>query len=147
MADAILLFHLASTLAMVGLIWFVQVVHYPLMARVGAAEFCPYERHHQRRTTAVVAPLMLTEAGTAVLLLWIRPSPVPFTPCLTGLVILAVVWLSTYLWQVPIHRQLALEYSPSSIRRLVRSNWLRTAAWSARGVIVLWMAATRFWGI
>ena len=147
MADAVFLLQLFSTIAMVGLIWFVQVVHYPLMGRVGGAEFRRYERDHQRRTTVVVAPLMLAEAGTALLLLWLRPSYAPFALCLVGLVLLAVVWLSTYLWQVPIHRQLALEYRSESIRRLVRSNWLRTVAWSARGVVLGWMAATGFSGV
>ena len=97
MADIVLLLQLFSTVAMLGVIWFVQVVHYPLMERVGEEEFCRYERDHQRRTTMVVAPLMLTEAGTALLLLWVRPSSVPFAPCLVGLLLLAVVWLSTYL--------------------------------------------------
>ena len=31
----LLLLHAAATLFMTGLIWFVQVVHYPLFARVG----------------------------------------------------------------------------------------------------------------
>ena len=33
--DVLLLVHAASTLFMAGVIWFVQVVHYPLMASVG----------------------------------------------------------------------------------------------------------------
>jgi hypothetical protein len=57
--------HLMSTLIMVGLIWFVQVVHYPLMADVGPREFRRYAPLHQSRTTFVVAGPMLTEAGTA----------------------------------------------------------------------------------
>jgi hypothetical protein len=40
--------HLAATAAMVGLIWFVQVVHYPLFASVGADEFVAYENAHTR---------------------------------------------------------------------------------------------------
>lgn len=32
---ALLLVHAAATWAMVGLVWFVQVVHYPLFAQVG----------------------------------------------------------------------------------------------------------------
>ena len=38
-AEFIVLLQLASTLAMVGLIWFVQVVHYPLFEKVGAGGF------------------------------------------------------------------------------------------------------------
>ena len=45
----ILLLHTLSTLSMLGLIWFVQIVHYPLMARVGRVRFHAYETDHQRR--------------------------------------------------------------------------------------------------
>ena len=57
-SDALLLACLASTLFMTGLIWFVQVVHYPLFDRVGAARFVPYHAAHSRRTSWVVAAPM-----------------------------------------------------------------------------------------
>ncbi len=38
--------HITATLYMTGLIWFVQIVHYPLFARVGNAEFSAYEQRH-----------------------------------------------------------------------------------------------------
>ena len=41
-----LLVHVVATLVMTGLIWFVQIVHYPLMAKVGRADFAEYERLH-----------------------------------------------------------------------------------------------------
>ena len=50
---------------MTGLIWFVQIVHYPLFLRVGADAFRTFSAEHQRRTTRVVAPLMLLEIATA----------------------------------------------------------------------------------
>lgn len=62
----IFIVHLAATLSMVGLIWFVQIVHYPLFAYVGAEKFIAYEAAHARLTTWVVAPPMLTEALTAL---------------------------------------------------------------------------------
>ena len=75
-AQGVLLLHLAATLFMVGVIWFVQVVHYPLLARVGTSGFEAYEQAHTRRTGWVVAPPMLAELVTAVLLLWVRPAGV-----------------------------------------------------------------------
>ena len=63
MAELILLLQAAATLPMVGLIWFVQIVHYPLFGEVGHDRFADYERNHQNRTTLVVAPLMLVEAS------------------------------------------------------------------------------------
>ena len=45
---------LASTLFMTGLIWFVQVVHYPLFSEVEPGDFLRYHAAHPRRTTRVV---------------------------------------------------------------------------------------------
>ena len=39
MADLVLLVHLLATAFMTGLIWFVQLVHYPLMKEVAATGF------------------------------------------------------------------------------------------------------------
>ena len=91
-----LLLQAAATLAMVGLIWFVQVVHYPLFGQVGRDEFAAYGRAHQALTSLVVIPLMLVEAFTAALLLWIRPEGVTVLAAIVGAVLFAVVWASTF---------------------------------------------------
>ena len=139
MIALVLMAQLVSTLGMVGVIWFVQVVHYPLFGKVGISGFRDYEQDHQRRTTLVVAPLMLTEAVTAVALLWLRPDIIPASLVVAGLGLIALLWASTFFWQVPAHERLAKSFDPATHRNLVRSNWLRTAAWSARGVMVCWM--------
>jgi hypothetical protein len=52
-ADKLLLLaHSAATLFLVGLIWFVQVVHYPLLAQVGTGEFVAYAASHGQAWTA-----------------------------------------------------------------------------------------------
>ncbi len=127
--SALLLAHLAATMAMAGVIWFVQVVHYPLFAAVGAAEFQAYERSHVTRTSMVLLPLMLAEATTAVLLL-IRGVPLSGV----GAALLALCWTVTFLVSVPCHRKLENGFDPQAHARLVNSNWMRTLAWSARAV-------------
>lgn len=139
--DVVLLVQLASTLAMAGLVWFVQVVHYPLFAAVGAAGFAAYETEHARRTSLVVVPLMLAEAVSAAALLWLRPEAVPFAAAAAGLALVGLIWLSTFLVQVPLHDVLARGFDAAAQRRLVATNWLRTALWTLRGGLVLWMAA------
>jgi len=71
LATLIPLVHAGATWFMTGLIWFVQIVHYPLMGAVQADAFPAYEVAHQRRTTWVVGPVMLIEASCAVLLFWL----------------------------------------------------------------------------
>ncbi|MBM98401.1 MAG: hypothetical protein CMJ77_04690 [Planctomycetaceae bacterium] len=136
-----LLIQVGATLAMVGLIWFVQVVHYPLFSEVGRDSFRRYEMDHQRLTTYVVAPLMLAELATAVMLLWWRPSAISTPWVWLGLVLLGSIWIMTYAVQVPQHAALANSYDEDIQRRLVFGNWYRTFAWTARGGIVLWMVS------
>lgn len=135
----IVMAQLASTWFMVGLIWFVQVVHYPLFAKVGAAGFQAYETDHQRFTTYVVAPVMLCELATAILLVANTPTQVPRWSAGLGLLLLAVIWGLTYAVQVPLHTQLAQQYSAADVQSLVAGNWWRTLAWSLRGLLVLWI--------
>ena len=138
--DTILLVHLAATWGLVGLIWFVQVVHYPLFASVGATEFTAYEARHTSRTAWVVAAFMPAEALTAAWLLIDSPEGVAAGLVAVGLVLVALVWLSTALWQAPLHGRLSDGYTTALHRRLVQSNWLRTGLWTVRGVLVLVMA-------
>jgi hypothetical protein len=58
---------------------------------------------------------------------------------LLATVLLALIWLSTAVVQVPLHQSLAARYDDSTLRRLVRSNWLRTMAWTARGLLLGWL--------
>jgi hypothetical protein len=58
-----------------------------------------------------------------------------------GLALLGVVWASTGLLQVPRHGELARGWNPRAHRRLVTSNWLRTAAWTARAALLGTVAA------
>ena len=135
-AAFILVVHLLSTSAMFGVILFVQVVHYPLFARVGGDGFAEYCRFHQRLTTLVVAPLMLAEALSGLLLLWIRPPGIPPIQLAAALAALALIWASTALLQIPRHRVFLDGWDAPAHRQLVRTNWLRTALWAFRMMIV-----------
>jgi hypothetical protein len=57
----------------------------------------------------------------------------------------AVVWLSTLILQVPIHKCLQNGKDDVLIRRLVATNWIRTAAWSLKALVVT-MAAVQVVG-
>jgi hypothetical protein len=63
--DLPLLLQAFASFAMTGLIWFVQVVHYPLFRAVGSSGYAAYQERHMRLTKVVVVPRMLLEAATA----------------------------------------------------------------------------------
>ena len=139
MMTVIVLIHAASTWMMVGLIWFVQIVHYPLFARVGAAQFAAYAGAHSHLTTLVVAGPMVVEAMTAVFLVWYRPAALSPVLVWSGLGLVVTLWLSTAFLQVPQHERLANGFDVTAYQFLVSSNWLRTIGWSVRGCIAMWM--------
>ena len=134
-----LLIHLIATWFMVGLIWFVQVVHYPMFSLVTGDSFVRYEAAHQRLTTFVVLPVMLIELLTAAMLLWSRPRGVPVAMLMAGLGLLVGIWLVTFMLSVPAHQLLAVGFDAQAHRRLVDTNWLRTVGWTLRGGLVAWM--------
>lgn len=57
----LLLLNAVATWTMVGLIWFVQRVHYPLLALIGTDRARPVAIEHQRRTAQVVGLPMAVE--------------------------------------------------------------------------------------
>jgi hypothetical protein len=140
MARTLLLeLHAASTLGMAGLIWFVQIVQYPLLRRVGEESFQKYETAYVRRVKWVVAPLMLVEFCTAALLPWVLGSWALKMAAAGGVVMVAVVWLTTVFLIIPEHGILEKGFDRAAHRRLVWKNWIRTIAWSARGALALWL--------
>jgi len=137
-ADALLLVHALATWWMAGVIWMVQLVHYPLMALVSEAYWREYEAQHRRRITFVVMPAMLLELASAC---WIAAHQLagdgPAWSGLLGLALVLALWLSTFLVQTPLHMRLSQSFDADDHARLVRSNWLRTLAWSARAGLAM----------
>ena len=127
--------HLVATWFMVGVVWMVQVVHYPLFTSVGASGFTGYEHRHTRRMGALIAVPAVGEVVLALLLVIVRPDGVAIWAAWVAGALLAAIWVVTLLVQVPIHRAQSDRHDERLIGRLVRTNWLRTIAWTARGVL------------
>ena len=128
---------------MTGIIWFVQIVHYPLFRHIGSADFLGYEAEHATRTGWVVGPLMCLELVTSVLLLWARwrPAEVSEASAWLGAGLVGIIWMSTAFLQVPLHNRLTSGFDLQAVDRLIATNWIRTLAWTARTyVVMLWTA-------
>lgn len=127
--------HGATAFAMLGVIWLVQLLVYPGFRRISPQEWAAHHREHSTRISFVVVPLMLSELCAATLLALTEFSFA--TGAAAGCV--AVAWISTFGIQVPLHGQLSRAHDRAAIERLVRSNWIRTAAWTAKAIVV-WAA-------
>lgn len=138
---AALLLQLGTTLPLVGLIWFVQIVAYPLFARVGADAFSDYHEAHSRLITFVVAPLMVLELGGALASVTMLDPAMPRGAAWLGAALAVAVWLVTMFISVPQHGVLARGFDVRAHDALVVTNWLRTAAWTLRGGLLVWVVA------
>jgi hypothetical protein len=125
--------NLVVAAALAGLIWTIQLVHYPLFALIGAPEWPHYEAEHQRRITRLVAPLMLANVGLALAVLAEDASA---SRVLNASLAIGI-FIATGLLLGPMHRRLETHASTAAIRLLVRANWARTAAWTAQVLVAI----------
>lgn len=84
--------HAGSTCFLAGLVWFVQLVHYPLLASLPVNGYGDYHRGHSRLTTRLVVPVMAVEGASAVLLLALQPSRIPTSWLALGMALLLLIW-------------------------------------------------------
>jgi len=134
---AAILISCASAFALTGVIWVVQLVHYPMFAFVDRARALESHEMHTRRIAPIVAPLMVLELSSVSALAVLLPKDAPFISVYVGLGMIAVIWVSTFLLQVPLHKRLSEGFDENAVRRLVATNWIRTAAWSVRSALSL----------
>ena len=133
--------NVASSVFMAGMIWTVQVVHYPLFEQVGEGTFVAYMAEHQRRITLVILLPWAIEGVSSLWLVANPPEGVGRALPLAGLAAAGVAVLATVGLAVPEHTRLTGGLDVDAVRRLVGTNWIRTAAWSAHAGIALWIAA------
>jgi hypothetical protein len=132
-----LLVQTAAVWFMVGFIWVMQVLHYPLFDRVGRDAFPRYEADHNRLFGLLVGPGVVVVLATIVGLFLSPPPGVSSVAIVLGAILLAGIIASTALWQAPQHAKLAKGFDEGAYEFLVRSNWIRTVAWSLFGVLDL----------
>ena len=136
-AVVILLIQAAAAWFMTGLIWTMQILNYPLLALVDPGDVPRYEQAHNRRFFWLVGPgVTVTAVTTALSLAW-RPSGVPLAVPVVAMALLAIIIADTIRHGAPSHARLAQRFDAGVHTRLVRTNWIRTVAWSALGVLDL----------
>ena len=136
----ILLIHLACTFVMIGLMWFNQLVHYPLIGQVVQYQSGAYEKTRLRLATWVIAPPMLLEFTTAGLLVWKPSGFVEPAAVWTNFSLLILVWLITATQQAPKHEILCIDFVAHTHKTLLIVNWIRTIIWTIRGLFLLYLA-------
>lgn len=129
----VLLVHILSCLFLTGLIWTVQSVHYPSFHFVNNDSFEEFSSFHQTSITKIVAPIMIIEFITAIILIYLKFEPF----FLLNLITVLFLWCSTMFISIPIHKSLSHKKDYRLIDRLVQTNWLRTTTWTIRSLMLI----------
>lgn len=134
--------HFACVGWMAGLIWLVQLVHYPLMKFVDCEKFVEFHRAHSALISFIVVPVMSLQLLSAVgLVLWLETeSLLPREIAWICLLLSVLVFIATAIFSVPQHVVLGRGFSARAHSRLVQTNWVRTIIWSAHLGICFWFS-------
>ena len=131
--ELLLKVNLLSTSVMVGVIWVIQLLHYPSFHFINDQKYIEFQHFHMQRISFIVVPVMLIELASALLLAYFFESSL--TIILLALVL--GIWAITFIFFTNMHQKLTDGYDHSIVDRLVQINWSRTALWSLRLIILL----------
>ncbi|TVQ65864.1 MAG: hypothetical protein EA360_07965 [Balneolaceae bacterium] len=129
------LVNLFSSVFLCGLIWTIQLVHYPIFQRLEKENFSEHLLFHGQRISIIVIPFMALELFTSGwLALFSEANPHLH---IFGFLIVLMIWTVTFTVLVPVHGRLLKGYNPELIQKLIRFNWIRTFLWSLKAMITL----------
>ena len=132
--DLLFFLNVISAFLLTGVIWTIQIVHYPSFHYIDKMSFTNFHHFHERRISIIVMPLMLIELTTSTALYINNMSSIVFA---LNLLIVVLIWCSTFFVQVPIHSILSHKKDKKLIEKLVNTNWIRTFLWSMRMLLII----------
>ena len=132
--DFFFFLNVISAFLLTGVIWTIQIVHYPSFHYIDKLSFTNFHNFHERRISIIVMPLMLIELITSIALYIHNMWSIIFA---LNLLIVGLIWCSTFFVQVPIHSILSAKKDKNLIEKLVNTNWIRTFLWSIRMLLII----------
>ena len=132
--DFLFFLNVISAFFLTGVIWTIQIVHYPSFHYIDKLSFVNFHQFHERRISIIVMPLMILELISSVALYFNDMSNHTF---LLNLIVVGLIWCSTFFIQVPIHNILSQKKDIMMIEKLVNTNWIRTFLWSMRMLLII----------
>lgn len=126
----VLLGHLIFTSIMTGVIWVIQIVHYPSFHFIEKELYTAFQKFHMNKISIIVIPIMLAELITGMMLFLDKSAKSPFL--IVSFVILVLIWLITGVFFSKAHNELMTGYQELVVNQLVVMNWIRTLLWTLR---------------
>ena len=130
----VLLGHLIFTSIMTGVIWVIQIVHYPSFHFIEKELYTAFQKFHMNKISIIVMPIMLAELITGIMLFFDKSSKSPFLTI--SIIILVLIWLITGVFFTKAHNELIAGYQELVVNQLVAMNWIRTLLWTLRLLLI-----------
>ena len=123
------------TAIMVGVIWVIQLAHYPAFFFIDKLQYLNFQKFHMNRISIIVIPIMLLEIITGIIYLFYfyQLDDIYF---LISFIFLIIIWISTAIFFTRIHQSLLNGFDRVEISKLVRYNWHRTILWTVRLILL-----------
>ena len=138
----VLLGHLIFTSIMTGVIWVIQIVHYPSFHFIEKELYTAFQKFHMNKISIIVIPIMLAELITGMMLFLDKSSKSPFL--IISFVILVLIWLITGVFFSKAHKELMTGYQELVVNQLVVMNWIRTLLWTLRLLLLTYFIYLHF---
>lgn len=121
---------------MTGLIWPIQVLHYPSFRYVEDNKFKEFELFHTRSISYIVMPIMLLELFSGLYLVYLMKTNL----YMVNVIFNVTIFITTFFLSVPRHQKLqSIGKDAKTINSLILTNWPRTFLWSFRSVLLLYL--------
>ena len=132
--QSMLAMHLALASLMVGVIWVIQLVHYPSFRFTDREKYVSFQIFHMRKISFIVMPVMVLEFLSGLLLVLYHSNHESLLRI--SFILLLIIWLVTALFFAQVHQKLSKGYDETLVRKLVSFNWIRTLLWTTRTIII-----------
>ena len=127
--------HFLSTSLMVGIIWVIQLLHYPTFHFIEQSDYVEFQHFHMQRISFIVVPVMIIELLSGFMLVYYFRSNL----LILCLIILLVIWSITFVFFTKLHQSLLGGYDKIIVDKLVQINWSRTVLWSLKLIILIYI--------
>ena len=109
----------------------VQFIVYPSFNKI-LESFTEYHGRYKKKIFWIVGPVMILEILTSLLMI-LNEFDIYLIP---GLIVL-LLWMLTFIYIVPLHKQLSKQFQTNKHMKLLKLNFVRTILWALKFFVLI----------
>ena len=138
--DILYFFQIICNSYLVSLVIITQFITYPSFLDINKSNFSEYHKKYVNKISLIVAPVMIVELLTLSYIAYLSSEFI----IIKSLILLLVIWLTTFIVMIPSHNKISIAYNEKEIQRLINYNWIRTILWSFKLFIIIFLYYEKF---